>query len=118
MIDLCSRLPDLNSPGNSIKVPHIILTNKIKSKYLPQEVLVDNNYWQEELSNTWHVPEGMHPNMYYNDFISEIENLQNNKNRNIGIFFSGNLDDKYYDWPIIKEKFHLLSRNKIIDIII
>ena len=49
--------------------------------------------------------------------VYKIKDIQKNRNRNIGIFFLGNLDNKFYDWPLINDKFHLLSRKKIIDIL-
>ena len=115
---LSFTLPQFKLKRKRPKHVDLILTNRKKETYLKNEVLVDNNYWQPEKPDTWHVPEGMHPHIYYfNRIPPELKELRTRKNRRISVFFSGNLDGAFYDWPVIEEKFNMLSRNKVISIL-
>jgi len=114
---LVFRLPQFRLTMKIKTGADIILTNRIKRKYLSKTVQVDNYYWEDEEIDTWHVPEGMHPLMYYNNLIPDLNIIQDNPERNIGVFFSGNLDTKSYNRPVIQEKFGLLSRSRVIEIL-
>ncbi|RLD74139.1 MAG: hypothetical protein DRI87_01990 [Bacteroidetes bacterium] len=115
---LSFTLPQFKLKRKKPEKVDLILTNRKKAAYAKNEVFVDNNYWQPEKPDTWHVPEGMHPHIYYFNKIPDNLNVtRQNGHRRVKIFFTGNLDENLYDWPDIKDKFNLLSRIKIINLL-
>ena len=89
-------------------------SEKIESDY---RLEISTDYWQSENESSWHLPEGMHPYMYYRNYIPDLSKIQIKNNRRIGIFFSGNLSPDIYNQEIIKTKFGLLTRLEIIEFI-
>ncbi len=96
----------------------LALTNRVKKSVSNYEVIVSNKYWLAEEKDTWHVPEGMHPYMYYNNLIPDLSVIREKSDRRIGIFFSGTLDKDAYNLPVIKEKFQMLSRHEVLDTVL
>ncbi len=101
----------VNSPKNT----HITLTSR-NIHLKADELYLNSDYFIND--HNYHVPLGMHPDMYFKGYYKAINHSKKRIKRHIRIFFSGNMNPNAYNRDVIGKRFNKLSRDKIAKILL
>ncbi len=112
------QIPNLTFCLREPKKYQVKFVDTAQVKHEQSTIYLDDDYFQLENSDTFHMPMLMHPLMYKNGYYYQSEEYSKNPSRNIKIFFAGNLDEKLYSQDILSRVFGKLSRYDIYHILL
>ncbi|MEM6523792.1 MAG: hypothetical protein AAF693_08375 [Bacteroidota bacterium] len=79
--------------------------------YPKPDILVDPNYFKEELQNSYHFPVTCHPDFYFSNVYKTLTCKTSEKSFCVG--FAGNLNEKFYDQIEFQDE-NYLSRCQLV----
>ena len=114
---LIFRLKNVSLSFTRPKHTKLTFTDSPDKATLKNNIYLNNNYFNDTDDESYHVPLGMHPLVYFKGYYTEADKLRYNTSRNIRILFSGNVNKEFYGSGQMENTFGKVSRYRIYKIL-